>query len=109
HGTRCQLARAAAHDAVPRHVLHLSVETLLEPAQQVPLVLGDLDARPADRGKAERGRARGQLAPHLVKLDRRGFRHGGITPASIISRWRCPLPSIPRLKCARSMRTPSTS
>jgi hypothetical protein len=56
--------------------MHLTVEALAQPAQQVTLIVGDIDARNAHGPEAECGGVRRQLAPETAQIYGTRFRHG---------------------------------
>ncbi len=60
--------RAAAQGAVPLHVLHAAVEPGFEPAQQVALVLGDVDAGNAKLAESQLQGLDTQLAFDRIQI-----------------------------------------
>src|SRR6266513_1326878 len=109
HRTGVQLLRAAAHEAVALHVVHLAVEAVAEPLEQMPLVLGNVDAGHAERIEAERAGTLAELASQRVQIKGGRARHGATTGVSIMTWWRCRTLCIPPRRCVPSMPTRSMS
>ena len=54
------------------HIVHLAVKALIEPAQEVPFVLGDADPGDPKRAKAQRAGTRGEFTLERAKVDHLG-------------------------------------
>ena len=73
------------------HVAHLAVKAVVEPAQQVPLVLRDRDAGHAECAEAQGAGARLELAFQRRQVRGGKLRHGVITADSIMSTMALPV------------------
>src|SRR3569833_302772 len=66
------------------HVLHFAVESLIEPAQEMLLILGDVDARDAELGKSDGTGPCRQLEFGRMQVDRVRISHNVFTAVSIM-------------------------
>ena len=81
--TGLEFRRSRAARAMTRHVMHIAMSAFLEPAQQMPLVLGEFEMRDTERRKSEPCGEGVEFASQRMQV---GHRHVSSISATVYSR-----------------------